>query len=49
MRYKIHTKRNKKSTENYGEHLFETYRNTLLGLDGHKKALDNCRYSQDKS
>src|SRR5215813_10560313 len=23
----------KKSTDNYGEHLFETYRNTLLGLD----------------
>jgi hypothetical protein len=23
----------RKSTDNYGEHLFEIYRNTLLGLD----------------
>lgn len=29
----------KKSTENYGEHLFETYRNTLLGLDEAIKKL----------
>ena len=29
----------KKTTENYGEHLFETYRNTLLGLDEAIKKL----------
>jgi predicted transcriptional regulator len=29
----------KKSTENYSEHLFETYRNTLLGLDEGIKKL----------
>jgi predicted transcriptional regulator len=29
----------KKSTENYGEHLFEIYRNTLLGLDEAIKKL----------
>ena len=29
----------KKNTENYGEHLFETYRNTLLGLDETTKKL----------
>jgi predicted transcriptional regulator len=29
----------KKSTENYSEHLFETFRNTLLGLDEAIKKL----------
>ena len=29
----------KKTTENYGEHLFETYRNTLLGVDEALKKL----------
>jgi len=29
----------KKTTENYGEHLFETYRNTLLGIDEAIKKL----------
>jgi predicted transcriptional regulator len=29
----------KKSTENYSEHLFETYRNTLLGLEEAIKKL----------
>ena len=29
----------KKSSDNYGEHLFEIYRNTLLGLDESMKKL----------
>ena len=29
----------RKSTDNYGEHLFEIYRNTLLGLDETVKKL----------
>jgi predicted transcriptional regulator len=29
----------KKSSDNYGEHLFEMYRNTLLGLDESMKKL----------